>query len=59
MVVTKFGSISPPYKKDGVENLKGNVRKKAIAIKLKVDTVVSQKVKRKQPEVASHRKKAK
>ena len=59
MVVTKSGSMSPPSKKHSVENLKGNVRKKAIAVKSKVDNVISQSVKRKQPEVSSHRKKAK
>ena len=51
--------MSPLSKKHSVENLKGNVRKKAIAVKSKVDNVVSQLVKRKQPKVSSHRKKAK
>ena len=49
----------PLSKKHSVENLKGNVRKNAIAVKGKVDNEVSDSVKRKQPEVASHRKKSK
>ena len=59
MVVTRSGSMSPPSKKHSVENPKGNVKKKAMAVKSKVDNVVSQLVKSKQPEVASHKKKAK
>ena len=35
------------------------MRKKAVAIKSNVDNVVSQSVKRKQPDVSSHRKNAK
>ena len=59
MVVTKSRSIPPPSKKHSVENMKGNVRKKAIVVKSNVDNMVSESVKRKQPQVASHRKKAK
>ena len=51
--------MSPPSKKQSVENPKEIVRKKAIAIKGNVDNVVSGSVKRKQLEVASNRKKAK
>ena len=51
--------MSYPSKKRNVENLKGTVRKKAIVVKGNVDNVVSGSVKRKQPEVASNRKKAK
>ena len=51
--------MSPPSKKRSVENPKGNVRNKAIAVKEKVNNAVSDSVKRKQPKVASHRKKSK
>ena len=51
--------MSPPSKKWSVENPKGNVRKQAIIVKGNVDNMVSDSVKRKQPEVTSHRKKAK
>ena len=59
MVVTRSGSSSPSPKKGDFANLKGKERKKAIAIKSKVDTMDTQSVKRKQPEVASHIKKEK
>ena len=51
--------MSPLSKKWSVENLKGIVRKKTIAAKGNVDNVVSSSVKKKQPEVASNRKKTK
>ena len=58
-VVTRAGFSSPSPKKDDSSNPKGKERKKAIAMKSKVDTVGSQLVKRKQPEIDSQRKKEK
>ena len=59
MVVSRAESSSTLPKKSDFANPKGKGKKKAIAMKSKVDIVGTQLVKRKQPEIESHRKKEK
>ena len=59
MVVIRAGSSSPSPKKGDFANPKGKGKKKAIAMKSKVDIMGNQLVKRKQAEIDSHRKKEK
>ena len=59
MVVTRAGSSSPSPKKDESATPKEKGKKKAIAMKSKGDTIGSQLVKRKQPEIDSQKKKDK